>query len=69
MVSKERESCPLLDRLRRGPRYSGRPWPLELKGSGWGRKRPYGKRAGRGIWHRPLLPGLNLLVRSPLIAE
>lgn len=26
------------------------------------------ERAGREIWHRPFLPGLNLLVRSLLIA-
>lgn len=45
-----------------------RPGPLELKNSGRGRRTSCGKRAGRGIWHRPLLPGLNLLVRSLLIA-
>lgn len=53
--------------LRRG-QGSQRPRPSELQGPGWGRGTLCGKRAGRGIWHRPLLPGLNLLVRSLLIA-
>lgn len=51
------------------PEQPGRsPGPSELQGPGWGWRMPCGKRAGRGIWHQPPLPGLNLLVRSLLIA-
>lgn len=75
LVSMETEHLLLPSRERglepeeRPEQQKRRPRPLELKNPGRrGRRTPCGKRAGRGIWHRPRLPGLNLLVRSLLIA-
>ena len=48
----------------------GDPSPRNRKaqGRGGGRGAERGQEGRRGIWHRLRLPGLNLLVRSLLIA-